>query len=114
MHFGQCVSPLSLSTRSVYLHATKACSHVIGQYHSDYKWTTNGNQNTSDIQIWIPYYRLCYDMQISVHRDSVPKDPHIYVKKQKINIFKTKSNFQKQISGRSAFDSHSIQPLKNG
>lgn len=26
---------------TVYPHATKACSNMISEYHSDYKWTYN-------------------------------------------------------------------------
>ena len=35
LYFGQCVTPLLLTTWTVYPDATKACSNVIGQYYSD-------------------------------------------------------------------------------
>lgn len=38
-----------LSTQPVYLHATKACSNLIGQYYRDYKCTTNGNQTVKNL-----------------------------------------------------------------
>lgn len=42
---------LSLATWIIYLHVTKDCSNVIGQYYLDYKWTTNRIQNASNSKI---------------------------------------------------------------
>lgn len=62
LHFRQCILPFALHMDCFYLNATKAHSNVIGGHHSDYKRTSNENQNVYDATFCPWSTDVCLDL----------------------------------------------------